>query len=83
MIAAMEDVRKSAEYADKSVLAACHTFRGDPYRPDVRLDYAMGVSTYPYVNFDFQTGGLGTLRRYLLHDWRCGRCLEILETSLG
>lgn len=26
MIAAMEDVRKSAEYADKSVLAACHTY---------------------------------------------------------
>ena len=56
MIAAMEDVRKSAEYADKSVLAACHTYGGDPYQPDVPLDYAMGVSTYPYVNFDFQTG---------------------------
>lgn len=56
MIAALEDVRKSDEYKDKSVLAACHTFSGDPFRPDAPLDAAMGVRSYPYVNFDFQRG---------------------------
>lgn len=56
MIAALEDVRKSDEYADKFVLAACHTYSGDPFQPDVALDNAMGVNSYPYVNFDFQTG---------------------------
>lgn len=52
MIAALRDVLADENYGSKAVLAAVHTYSGDPYAPADRLDYYFNVSNYPTVIFD-------------------------------
>lgn len=53
MIAALRSVLSDEMYNSQAVLAAAHTYSGDPYAPDVDLAGAFGVSSYPTVIADF------------------------------
>ena len=55
MIAALRDVLADEDYGSKAVLAAAHTYSGDPYAPTDRLDYYFNVNDYPTVIFDMMT----------------------------
>ena len=57
MIAALRDVLTDESYDSKAVLAALHTYTGDPYAPaDKSIDRIFGVQGYPYVIFDMMNG---------------------------
>lgn len=57
MIAALRDVLSDEAYDSKAVLAALHTYQGDPYAPaDKSIDRFFGVTGYPYVLFDMMKG---------------------------
>lgn len=55
MIAAIEDIMEKEGYDEKAVLAAAHTYDGDPFAPEENLGVMAGVG-YPYVNIDFAVG---------------------------
>ena len=57
MISALRDVLTDETYGSKAVLAALHTYSGDPFAPaDKSIDRLFGVTGYPYVMFDMMKG---------------------------
>ena len=55
MIAALRSVLSDEVYGSQAVLAAAHTYSGDPYAPDPDLAGAFGVTGYPTVIVDFSS----------------------------
>lgn len=56
MIAALRNVLTDEVYSSEAVLAAVHTYQGDPYAPaDKSIDRYFGVNSYPTVIFDMTT----------------------------
>lgn len=55
MIAALRTVFEDPGYASSAVLAAIHTYSGDPMAPSEPLENAFGISGYPTLIFDMNT----------------------------
>lgn len=56
-IIALNDVFADEEYADKAVLAACHTYNGDPFAPaqsGIENKMNFSISTYPTLSIDMR-----------------------------